>query len=562
MEELYEELPGGEEEDLYEDLPDSAYIGQDSAFSSGYPISPSHNQVTPPPLPTSSIPQFRPGAPPPPISAPPPSLAPTPPVPPLPTRSPTTQLSSKPPTGQAKKGKDLKKKPPPLKSTPSSGSAGIDMNEILKKAKSRSTNYENLEKKFKDASEDKHIAPWANQLRKTPRDDEAAKRGLLDSQESEVPEFIRKARTLSIATDADVDGDGRPSPSPPLHPPAVSKKPPPVASTKPRVPSPGSMMPKVVEGESSSTAPKPAWQKQRERQVALSQSSGGDGVGGESKPAKYVPAKPSPAIPNKPAVAGRPPLPGKVSPTLLPKAPIGDGSNGHKSNAPPLQVTPKPKPKPTPRNLPSTIPVLSPRHENGTVNGISEPDLTISPRTLSIKDKARFLEKSMGVVDDAPPPPSTAPPPPSSAPPPPSAAPPTSKPPPPKPVPRSPSNHNIQPPLPRKPASSPPTPGSKPAGSSPSSRRPYRVAPPIPNGKLPPPPPETPPPSSTTPPLPTKAPPAPVPGLAAATQAQPTPPMGSVMKFRRLPLRPVDLFNPPPPPSRDTKPSWPQINGK
>lgn len=61
MEDFYEELPANDiQEELYEDLPDTAYqTSNQYPFPS--PISPAPSGVFPPPLPSGPIPQHRPG---------------------------------------------------------------------------------------------------------------------------------------------------------------------------------------------------------------------------------------------------------------------------------------------------------------------------------------------------------------------------------------------------------------------------------------------------------------------------------------------------------------------
>ena len=345
-EELYEELPEMEQEELYEDLPESAYNDYPTPNSTSSPYSSSGYQsaAAPPPLPpSSSIPQHRPGgpapftsAPPPPTSAPPSTKSA---VPPLPTRSPNTQLTSpkQVPPPQGKKGKDggKKKAPPPPKS---SGPAGLDMNEILKRAKARPRNFEDLEKKKEAEPEEKPVVPWANQLRRTPQhkpSEEGKRASLSESQEEDVPEFIRKARTLSIA---DTDDEIQPT-----SPPAVAKKPsspisgrkPPAPGIKPRNMNPAAYAPKAPV-DAPTVGDKPNWQKQRERQLALSQ--------GDSKPAKPVPAekpggKPSPPQPGvRPVPAGKPPLPDKGSPAVPQRNPHSSGDTAPQT-APKLRPT-------------------------------------------------------------------------------------------------------------------------------------------------------------------------------------------------------------------------------
>ena len=484
MEELYEELPGDQEEELYEDLPDSAYIGQD--YPSGYPSSP-QGDGAPPPLPTSAIPQYRPAGPqqqqqqqqpppPPPPCAPPPSI---------PTRSPTTTLSNK--QGnipQLKKvNKDAKKKLPPSKPAP----VGLDMNEILKKARARSErNFEDLEKKNKvEDSEDKHAAPWANQLKRTPKhkviDNELRSSNI--EEEEEVPEFIRKRRTMSITDGSDSNKNPSPTGRKPGSP--VTRKPapqPPVA--KPRVPNPN-----------------------------------------ESKPPKPVPAG-KPALANKPVIAGKPPIQIKSSlagQTPKPRTVVADEN----SNGPSVPPKVSQRPVPVPRS-----PLHSPNHlPNG--NGVSEMiDSDEFPPPPPIREKASTLERKKVASPNGLPPeplPSRAVPP--------------------KPMPRSSSSQNMQPSVLEN--ESPPIIGAKPAAGPPPI--PVRVSS---DSKPPPPPPDTPPPPSSPPPplIPVKPP--------LATHGQPTPPTGSVMKFRRLPLQPVNPLQPPNIPSRALKPPVPQMNGK
>ncbi len=559
MEEFYEELPGEQiqdyPEDLYEDLPANDLNYPDpnqppyspNAFSSG---------ISPPPLPTGPIPTHRPGGPPPPSQAAPPPPVQSAPPPPLPTRAPTTSLSAPapPPIGstrtlqpQGKKNKpEAKKKGATIARSGGSGSSGgggggggLDMSEILKKARQRSEKaIENLEKqrahRDEPDAEDKPAAPWLNQLRKPspihpkpkPIKETPAVNGT--KEEDNVPEFIRKARTFSVSQE-DETNIKPVSPIAARKPPPVTAKPPP-APAKPRLPMPS--MPVDSSGSNQSTESqenKPAWLKQRERQVKMASET-----------------------------AAKPP-PGPKPPAGLP-----NGSPAHtitpSSSAPPPAK--KPRPVPAPRG------VTSPKKEPYQPAVANEPAKQGSPPTVthvgSVMDRARTLERGMsGSVSPPPSPKGLSPKP----------TPPT----------RTTPTHHVgsigdrspittvaspgipsKPPVAGKPGPPPPMRREFKEPAPPPAASPSPTPPPIPT-KGPPPPPATPPPPSVPPPLPTGPPPTKPPSfppVAPATHGESTPRTDLVHQFRRLPLQFVDLSNPPPMPSRSSKLSSPIATGE
>ena len=586
MADLYEELPSDAiQEDLYEDLPDSAYTGQDYSLSNGrvscqqgvsQPQQYQEGGGVPPPLPTtSSIPQFRPGALSPSHTAPPP-----PQLPPIPTRSPSTQLSSS-TTAQLikKKGKEKesvkRKQAPPPKS---SGSMGVmDMSEILQKAKARRP-IGNLEKSFKEEepSQGNHVSPWANQLRKTNKVDEDRS---ASPDENTIPEFVKKARTLSIATDPDdEDPPNVPmressAPSPPRNPPLSTHTP----TAKLRGTVSNTHMPAIPpkSAEVDSELDKHGFQKMRDKPAMPAQQ--GDVMRAPTKPVRPAPTKPpivdgkpppplpskqvSPVPSSKPGIASKPaPLAGKSVPAL-PKV-VGRATNGEVEGQIPIQsplVKTKPRPSPTPRGVVSnamadaeerkdvTSPSFSNR-ETSPIPPVSRPpgskgppppkprrqsnmsqDSQFSPMTRNSSDTPPpFFERSSQLSLVAP------------------ATPELKHPP-----------TGFKPPLP------------PPVVSKPSPPPPVVAKPPLPPviSKPPRPPPEalhtthtfsTPPPPvfappSQMPPIPEKSTAKIRPPLLPISYGQATPPMGSVMKFRRLPLRPVDQTKPPPLPLKNTK---------
>lgn len=256
------------------------------------------------------------------------------------------------------------------------------MSEILKKARQRREGaIEDLEKqrthREEADSEDKPAAPWLNQLRKPapvlrpkPIKETPVVNGT--KEEENVPEFIKKVRTFSMSHED--EANIKPvSPTAARKPPPVTSKPPPVTA-KPRLPMPS--MPADSSSNQSTDATqdnKPAWLKQRERQVKMA-----------SEMAK--------------------PPPGPKPPAALP-----NGSPAHtvtsSSSAPPLAK--KPRPVPAPRG------VASPKREPGQPI-TNEPTEQESPPTAarvgsSVKDRARTLERGMSGSVSPPPSPKALP---------------------------------------------------------------------------------------------------------------------------------------------------------
>lgn len=395
------------------------------------------------------------------------------------------------------------------------------MKEVLKKARLRSEKaIEDLEQKRHQRDEtddDKHAAPWLNQLRKTapppPKPKPIKEPEMNGTAENNVPEFIKKARTFSVGHESEQDAV---RPNKPVSP-VTARKPPttakPPVTTKPRLPIPS--MP-AQDNAQPEVQEKPAWMKQRERQFNMAKMSAVDSAG-------------------KPA-------PGQKPPVGLPN---GNPGHGVSSAPPPAK---KPRPVPTPRN------VTSPKRE--ALPAVNESNERESPPLSaggSVKDRAKSLERGMTGGNLSPPPsPKIAPKP----------VPPTRT----TPVHQVGGNHPT--PVPTIPSKPPITTvvaaASKPAPYPPVRREFKEPAPP---------PPVTPPPPSPSPmpppPIPSKAGPFPSPGPPSmappssfpVTQGESTPPMVSLQKFRRLPLQSVDIFNPPSVPSRNSKSSSPIEEG-
>ena len=476
MEELYEELPN-EQEELYEDLPcnfgdDPSYYPGGGAYNSPSPIT---ADSAPPPLPTSAIPQ-RPGSVHPSQSSQPP--------PALPTRAPSTSLTSPssktlPPSFKKQAAKKKTATLNKLGGSGSGGGGGIDMSEIMKKARARSDkalfDLEHKKDHTDEDDEDKHTAPWAHKLRKTSHlktTDEVVNGH--DSND-DVPEFIKKRKALG-------QHEGGGDSSPPIAPK-------PIAAPKPvRMPTPSTMQPKAVDGQQSEVQEKPAWLKQRERQANLAK------MAPDSKP---------------PPPATKPPPPEQsMSPIRSP---------------PPLKKKPKPVPiprKPSSENL-YPLPTRTEIKETHILENNKQESPPSTPS--SVRERAMTLERSMGSVSSTPPQ--------------------SPKPPPPKPIPRTKPVPLEKPAIPAKDVSlslPPKAPAYVPARE--------KEPPPLPPPNV----------SPAPPPIPSKgAPPSPSFPFPPATHAEPTPPTGSVVKFRRLPLQSVDLFNPPALPSQYTKPALP-----
>lgn len=422
------------------------------------------------------------------------------------------------------------------------------MNEILKKARMRNQSaFEDLEsKRPKDDGEDKHAAPWLNQLRKTgpapkpapkPRPEEeetdvppwvkrkaASEKPLPqevteNGQDEKVPEFVKKARKMSFQEDED-SSSTKPSPPP----------------VKPRLASPPLPRPKPVDQPESD---KPAWLKQRERQLNMSKLTR------ENTDSPDLPPKPS--IQPHSSVAA-PPRSGSPS-----QHPRSDSPN--QAPPPPVKRT---RPTPVPRTAPKPTDLSQPsqetrKEEEGSRVDKEEESPPLTPS--SVRERAKTLERSFGGGGSATPPPVHShhqePP----------------KPPKPKVMPRSPSNQRVSPvPIGSTEKPPPPVPIRKENAETQLPAVPTRdhSIPPT----VSPPPPLVPPRARETPPIVHREPPVPAPSLLSKpplpsrvpgpiTQGEPTPPMVSVQKFRRRPLQSVDLCKPPPIPLRRTKPVLP-----
>ncbi|XP_041346640.1 36.4 kDa proline-rich protein-like [Gigantopelta aegis] len=106
-------------------------------------------------------------------------------------------------TNKISKKERQKMESPPKKNPKSPPPAGgIDMNEILKRRQQMNSRaLEDLDKSRQQQqeadTEDKHVAPWLNQLKKTNR---TSAENNDEPKEEEVPEFIRKRRSMSLMT--------------------------------------------------------------------------------------------------------------------------------------------------------------------------------------------------------------------------------------------------------------------------------------------------------------------------------------------------------------------------
>ena len=332
--ELYEELPDGEgpiQEELKEDLPGST-------FSDAYPyLSPSPTSGAPPPLPSGPITKRNwsdalpplPSGPIPQRNRPPSMRVVSPP--PLPTQAPATFTSSTNTLPYLKKDmtKQQKAATVKLKASPKSTSArvgGIDMNEFLKKARSRSNRpFEELENKtlHKEDDEDRHTASLLNQLQKMapaptskPKSSEDASPLWVkkNEQQEDAPEFIKKAHNITKPRSGSDEISSQPSLSPSPVPPRPA--------VKPRV-----MNPPRQEPKEDNTL---TWLKQRKRQFQLVKMGGPEG---EQKP-------PPPALA---------PRPGMASPPTI-------SQSGQSRSQYPLPPSKKTRPVPLPRK--STLSAL------------------------------------------------------------------------------------------------------------------------------------------------------------------------------------------------------------
>ena len=424
--ELYEELGagvGGEE--LYEDV-SSTYNGHIPQPQSQPPLPQArHNSRT---LPNRVVPARV--------------------APPIPTRAPTTTITSdqksltldsqkpspkKKIEGKGKKKPNSPKKPPP--NPVSVGGGGLDMSEILKKRRQMSSNaFENLEKsKHDEENEEKHVAPWMNELKRSRSPSISNEPRIKPkTDDEEVPEFIRKRRSMSLHQ-SDEEEECHTPPLPVAGKPHVAPKPRLITD---RIPEETSIPPSI--------APKP-------------------------KPAPKLAPKPAPKPSEKP------------------------------NKSPPLGPKPKVDSKPVPPVRKESI--LESKCDS-TISSVSTDDV--------------FEEQNEPPV------------------------PPHSKPPP-----SRIDSHEVD----RKPPTITPNPWR---GSN---------NPPVPETKSQPPTIKPPPPIPTNeaPPIqlpqkpPTYKPPPPVP-IQSHGEVTPTLP---VLRYRRLPLPIVDIYNPPPVPSSSTKPKIP-----
>ncbi|CAI8055753.1 Filamentous hemagglutinin [Geodia barretti] len=528
--ELYEELELADDavEDIYEDLPDSAF---------------NDAPISPPPLPSTPIPSF---------PSPAHKAPPLPPsnVPPIPTRAMATSLTRNQPSNNLQKPiKQTKattmkpgkpgKPPPAVKAKAGGGGGGIDISEIMKRARQRTGSTSaimDLETKIGEKKDDDnaHVAPWANQLRK-PKVPPPPKEARKEGGEGSTPPWVkRKVENEEPATESRARA-----------PPTAPSKPPVANGSGP-------------DGRSSPTGDdnKPPWLKQRERQQQLAKTAPGSGIAEKPhivpKPAaKPPPMAPKPATkppqlapgPKPPSDQPPPTSPRKTRPVPTPKTNDSAESEKQASGAsPPTQsagvlakakmfaeagskpaIAPKTGTRPPPVKPhgvgAENSPVVAPRVEKKSPtpppiptreSSMSQSTQPRSPSPIP-EDTPPFSRPPPSVPETnaapipafCPPPISTRPPPPPTTPPPPSSQPPIIPPPP--------------------PLSEPPGPPSLP------DRNPPKAPPPF---------------------LPSSRPPPSLP----ATRAQPTPPTGSVMKFRRRPLKSVDRSKPPPLPPPNSKP--------
>ena len=243
------------------------------------------------------------------------------------------------------------------------------MTEVLKKARLRSERaIEDLETKRhqrEETDDDKPAAPWLNQLRKTappaPKP-KPAKEVEMNGTQEDVPEFIKKVRTFSMSHEHEGDGGQtikQLSPVTARKPPPVTSKP--AVTAKPRLPTPST----PVDNAQPEVQDKPAWMKQRERQINMATKSTEGGT------------KPPPAAPKPPAA-------------------LPNGSPAH-SHPPPAK---KPRPVPTPRT------VMSPKREAQQPPSDVPNEQESPPRTPggSVRDKARSLERGTASFNNVSPP--------------------------------------------------------------------------------------------------------------------------------------------------------------
>ncbi len=206
--ELYDEL--GADEELYDDV--STVTNNGHVPNHSYNQPPVPNPRVDPKAKTRTLPIGKSG---------PPSI---------PTRAPSTSITTQtmPKQQEKKKGKgkkETKQAPPP----PVSGGGGLDMKEILRKRQTMNTKrFDDLENtKKEDDSEEKQLAPWQLEKKKkavptpSPRPSSHETK-VTNGDDDDVPEFIKKRRSMSFADDGDTVVK---------QPPSVSHKPPSIPIT-------------------------------------------------------------------------------------------------------------------------------------------------------------------------------------------------------------------------------------------------------------------------------------------------------------------------------------------
>ena len=493
-EDLYDELQvGGEQDDLYEDL---------TIPANGHPPQVFHQNL-PPQLPPSRVdPRAK--------TLPNKSVGPPPSIP---TRAPTTSLTGGGtirtlPSQQTKspKKKDKKMESPPKKNPKSPPPAGgIDMNEILKRRQQMNSRaLEDLDKSRQQQqeadTEDKHVAPWLNQLKKTNR---TSAENNDEPKEEEVPEFIRKRRSMSLMSEEDesVTKIDKPTPKPrsvtsissePDKPPPAPKPKPAAKPPKPAVAEKPNKPPPISPKPSSEGSPKSIPKPKARTSV-------------NSEPPSYpAPSIPPPRVPLEDE-------PSYTQPTITSKIKL----------PPPVPEEEVPPPPPPKTHPPPSVP---PSQRTAPSSDSEEERPPTPPRTCpppSLSQQKPNVPPHVPNMKAPPFPPKMRPPP--SGPP----SPPRTKAPPPLPNQEVATSEESQP-MPYPPRSVPPKAGelTLPQSSPPLVDRPPSIIPKRPA------------------PLP--------PTLSPATHGEPTP-TTTVLRYRRLPLPPVDINNPPPLPSRDAK---------
>ena len=526
---MYEDLPGGQDDLIQEDLYDSIETYQQEKLpplpkQAAAPPLPSISTIpstSGPPLPARNDPPSLPprnqlaptvsgtrinAVPPPPMAAPPPPIAPPHPpmAPPVSPKSPVSphgnnslsSISAK----DVSRLKPVKSAKPPPKRENSSG--GIDMKTIQQEAlkKRGHINLEALEKKNRkeDISSDTQAPPpWAAQLKRRKPVDTVSNTSTEEREEENLAPWVRSKRG-SISEDApqwvrkrlDLQSEA---------PPPVAKKP--IKETISEVP--------TVNGNYDSlkpaipVAPKPAIPVAPKPSPKLAPKPG------------HLPTKP----PSLPATKPRPPIaPKVVSPKPSPALPPRSDSLDLQETTKPFHTLPRaagPKKVPPPKPPRSDVPLSPTEGENGLFHNdirspISElgppkftPELPSSSPFAQVKEKS----KPPTVPKRLPPPSVPAPPPPSEVP------------------------NEIGPPTFSPPISPAPPP---PLNSAPSP--PMNPAPPPPTSTVPPPI------TSMPPSLPTRQ----VPALP--------PQVPQLKRYRRRQIPSHNAYNPPSVPDRATKP--------